>query len=118
MSIADGTVERVNISVNGYGNNILIKHTKEDGSVFYSFYAHLSQIYMFEGQAVKQGAVIGLEGGNPEKDPNPGRTAGHHLHFEIRAPGPNDIVDPSTYIFKQEEETTTSETEESEETTS
>ena len=102
-AIADGVVVKINTAESGYGNHILIKHTKADGSVFYSFYAHLSQIYMFQGQSVRQGAVIGLEGGDPDNDPNPGSSNGHHLHFEIRTPGPNDTVDPKTYLFKQEE---------------
>ena len=116
VSVADGVIEKINTAESTSGNTILIKHTKADGTVFYSFYAHLSQIYMFEGQSIKQGAVIGLEGGDPEKDPNPGRTTGHHLHFEIRTPGENDKVDPAGYVFKIEE-TESSKTTESEETT-
>ena len=104
ISIADGVVEKTSTVESGYGNTILIKHIKEDGTIFYSFYAHLSQIYVFEGQSVKQGAAIGLEGGDPNNDPNPGRTTGHHLHFEIRAPGQNDVVDPTVYLYKQETE--------------
>ena len=111
IAVAAGVVERVNTAASDYGNNILIKHTKEDGAVFYSFYAHLSQIYMFEGQTVMQGAVIGLEGGDPENDPNPGRTTGHHLHFEIRTPGQNDAVDPKIYLFEQEETESSEESE-------
>jgi len=105
-AIADGVVIQINTAENSYGNTVLIQHTAPDGSTFYSFYAHLSQIYMMEGQAVKQGAVIGLEGGDPAQDPNPEQSTGHHLHFEIRAPGPDTAVDPGSYIFPPEATTT------------
>jgi len=82
-TIADGIVSKVNTANSGYGNYIMIQHTI-DGEMFYSFYAHLS-----------------LEGGDPNKDINPGNTTGHHLHFEIRLGKERDSnIDPSTYIFK------------------
>ena len=65
----------------------------------YSFYAHLSKINVKAGESVKQGQVIGLEGGDPESDSNPGNTTGHHLHFEIRkASGYGNDLDPTKYI--------------------
>ena len=65
----------------------------------YSFYAHLSQVNVEKGQKVKQGEVIGLEGGNPAEDPNPGNSTGRHLHFEIRtSPEYGADVDPNEYI--------------------
>ena len=109
IAITAGVIEKTSTVESGYGNTILIKHTKTDGTTFYSFYAHLSKIYVFEGQSVNLGTVIGLEGGDPDNDPNPGRTTGHHLHFEIRAPGPSDTVDPTVYVYKQETETNESE---------
>ena len=46
-----------------------------------------------------QGDVIGLEGGDPVKDENPGLSTGHHLHFEIRnASGYGNSLNPHDYI--------------------
>ena len=97
LSIADGEV--VWASVRGsYGNCVNIKHTTPDGSVFYSFYAHLSQINVTENQLVKQGQIIGLQGG-AKTDPNPGTSTGSHLHFEIRLSQNGDYQNPRNYIF-------------------
>ena len=82
FSVADGTVVYVCTEKNnGYGNHMIIQHTgqraNEDGTVttetFYGLYGHMHDIYMFEGQSVKQGAVIGLMGGDPDRDTNPGK---------------------------------------------
>ena len=70
-----------------------------NGETIYSFYAHLSRIDVKVKDTVKQGQVIGLEGGAPESDPNPGSSTGHHLHFEIRkSSGYGNDVDPTNYI--------------------
>ncbi len=84
LSVADGEVT-FSGSQNGYGNCIEIKH-EIDGKTIYSFYAHLSKIdeHIKVGNKVQQGQIIGLEGGDPDTDPNPGTSTGHHLHFEIR----------------------------------
>lgn len=86
MAIEDGIVTKAEIHRN-FGNCVEIKHeivtyetiTDEEGNtetikhteIFYSFYAHLSRIDVVEGMRVRQGNVIGLEGGDPKKDPNP-----------------------------------------------
>ena len=107
-SVADGEVVKVNTAKNdGYGNYIIIKHTGQrtndaggiETEVFYGLYAHMNDIYMFEGQSVKQGALIGLMGGDPDRDSNPGRSTGTHLHFEIRTAQDGTGVDPAGYIF-------------------
>ncbi len=98
-TIADGEVIEVNTKTNSYGNYVLIKH-EIDNEVFYSFYAHLSEVTVSVNEKVIQGQVIGLEGGEPKKDPNPGSSTGHHLHFEIRkSPGNNSTVNPEKYLF-------------------
>lgn len=56
----------------GFGNLVAIKH----GSI-YTFYAHLSQILVSEGQGVDITTVIGKQGGT-------GCAQGDHLHFEAR----------------------------------
>ena len=97
LAVADGKVTFAGVQ-NGFGNCIEIKHIV-NGETIYSFYAHLSKINVKSGDKVKQGEVIGLEGGDPESDPNPGNSTGHHLHFEIRkASGYGNDVDPTNYI--------------------
>jgi murein DD-endopeptidase MepM/ murein hydrolase activator NlpD len=60
----------------GYGYLIVIDH----GNGFQTYYAHLSNIYVYEGQGVDRGQVIGAVG-------NTGWSTGPHLHFEIRYEG-------------------------------
>ncbi len=96
-SIADGIVT-FSGSQNGYGNCIEIKHEFENETI-YSFYAHLSKITIRVNDSVKQGQIIGNEGGQPGVDPNVGNSTGHHLHFELRhASGFGNDIDP-TFIF-------------------
>ncbi len=117
IAIYDGIVTMAEIQ-RGFGNCVEIKHeivtyetiTDEEGNteiikhteIFYSFYAHLSRIDVVEGMQVRQGNVIGIEGGDPKKDPNPGWSTGHHLHFEIRLKSGGDSVDPRDYILNYE----------------
>ena len=97
LAVADGEVTYAGVQ-NGFGNCVEIKHIV-NGETIYSFYAHLSKIDVKAGDTVKQGDIIGLEGGDPESDPNPGSSTGHHLHFEIRkASGYGNDVDPNNYI--------------------
>jgi len=60
----------------GYGYLIVIDHANG----FATYYAHLSNIYVFEGQAVERGQVIGAVGST-------GWSTGPHLHFEVRYHG-------------------------------
>lgn len=57
----------------GYGQYIVVRHSNGTQTL----YAHLSQNYVFAGQQVVQGQVIGAVG-------NTGRSTGPHLHFEVR----------------------------------
>lgn len=72
----DGFVSFSGWSEVGYGHLIVVDHA--DG--FTSYYAHLSTVYVAEGQAVERGRVIGTLG-------NTGNSTGPHLHFEIRRHG-------------------------------
>ncbi len=69
----------------GYGNLVVIDH----GNGWQTWYAHLSQVNVYCGQAVWQGNVIGLGGST-------GRSTGPHLHFEIRYEG--SVVNPLNYL--------------------
>jgi murein DD-endopeptidase MepM/ murein hydrolase activator NlpD len=96
-AIADGEVTWAGVQ-SSYGNCVEIRHVV-NGVEVYSFYAHMSRIDVVKGDIVKQGDVIGLEGGDQATDPNPGRTTGHHLHFEIRsASGYAYNVNPHDYL--------------------
>ncbi|MCP4148523.1 MAG: M23 family metallopeptidase [bacterium] len=53
-----------------YGKTVVIDH----GQNLFSLYAHLSQIYVHEGQIVEKGDIIGRTG-------KTGFAAGDHLHF-------------------------------------
>ena len=68
-----------------YGNLIIIDH----GNNLYTYYAHLSDYAVKEGEAVSRGQVIGYVGAT-------GTVTNYHLHFEIRK---GDIsVDPLVYL--------------------
>lgn len=60
----------------GYGYLVVLDHANG----FQTYYAHLSQIYVFEGETVYAGAVIGAMGST-------GNSTGPHLHYEIRYNG-------------------------------
>jgi murein DD-endopeptidase MepM/ murein hydrolase activator NlpD len=57
-----------------YGNVVLVE--KASGDLEY-FYAHLSEIQVYVGQAVMPGMVLGLSGES-------GHALGAHCHFEAR----------------------------------
>jgi len=57
----------------GYGYLVVIDHANG----FATYYAHLSNIYVFQGQAVGRGQVVGAVGST-------GWSTGPHLHLEVR----------------------------------
>jgi len=69
----------------GYGNYVVIRH--DDGTE--TLYAHLSEIWVAQGQWVGQGESIGAVGAT-------GWATGPHLHFEVRVGGVP--VDPLYYL--------------------
>ena len=74
-----------------YGNAVDVDH----GLGFVSRYGHLSQILVKDGQRVKKGDVIAVQGST-------GRSTGNHLHYEVRyndAPiNPNNFLKAGTYV--------------------
>lgn len=70
MSVANGKIVFAGVK-SGYGNCVQIEHINTDNKVYYTLYAHLARIDVVEGQEVQQGNVIGTQGGDPTRDPNP-----------------------------------------------
>jgi len=69
----------------GYGYLVVIDHANG----FATYYAHLSNIYVFEGQAIERDQVIGAVGST-------GWSTGPHLHFEVRYYGAQQ--NPRAYL--------------------
>lgn len=66
----------------GYGLAIALNHNKNTQQ---SLYGHLSEIFVKQGEVVKQGDVIGRVGST-------GNSTGPHLHFEFRQLTPEGWV--------------------------
>jgi murein DD-endopeptidase MepM/ murein hydrolase activator NlpD len=81
----DGTVTYAGEIFWGYGKHIIIDH----GNNITSLYGHLDKIYVYPGQKVKIGDMIGKEG-------TTGWSTGPHLHFQIDVYG--IPVNPRTFI--------------------
>ncbi|MGL1933648.1 MAG: M23 family metallopeptidase [Fibrobacterales bacterium] len=69
-----------------FGHYVLIHHY----GTIYSFYAHLNQRSVRQGNRVKRGDTIGRLG-------NSGRSSGPHLHYEVRIG--KQRVNPLNYIL-------------------
>jgi murein DD-endopeptidase MepM/ murein hydrolase activator NlpD len=74
---------------NGFGNVVMVKHRNNNTTV----YAHLSKIFVKQGQSIGQGQNVGAVGAT-------GWATGPHLHFEFRVNGVHH--DPLT-IARQSE---------------
>jgi murein DD-endopeptidase MepM/ murein hydrolase activator NlpD len=95
MDIAAGYGESVRAAATGlvsfagsksvYGNTVTIKHT--DGSE--TLYAHMSKIFVSEGQQINHGDTIGAVGTS-------GNATGPHLHLELRKD--NRTINPSNAL--------------------
>ncbi len=75
-AVNDGLVLYSYNSMRGYGNAVVLLHA--DGTV--TLYAHCQATYVFAGQRVERGRVIGEVG-------HTGLAHGDHLHFEWRRNG-------------------------------
>lgn len=85
VAAGSGTVVLTAYDSYGYGYHVIIQH--DDGSR--TLYAHLSDIWVGQGQYVGQGEGIGALGST-------GYSTGPHLHFEIYIGG--GAVDPLAYL--------------------
>ncbi|CAH0527037.1 M23 family metallopeptidase [Vibrio hippocampi] len=99
LAPADGVIETVRPSKQGYGNYLTIRHAFG----FMSSYAHLKHFKTKHGQFVSKGDVVATCG-------NSGNSTGPHLHYEVRFLGrslnPQYLIDwtPENfdYVFKKE----------------
>jgi len=85
-----GVVKEVNKTVitnKGFGKYVLIDH----GYGFETLYAHLSRVFVKEGQRVKRWDLIGLTG-------NTGKSTAPHLHYGVFANG--DEKNPIDFILE------------------
>lgn len=87
ISTAPGKVIEVKVH-DIYGNCILIQHTGR----IKSFYAHLDEVYVGDGDIVYDNTVIGTVGST-------GVTTGPHLHFGVRVD--DEPTDPEKYIIME-----------------
>ncbi len=87
----DGIVYKVKDNGMGY-SYIILSHKGQIMTV----YGHVSSIMVKEGQAVNEGTVIGLTGGQLGTKGAGYMTTGAHLHFEVLSRGSH--VDPLDYL--------------------
>lgn len=87
LAAAPGKVVYAGSGLVGYGRIIIVKHSEK----FLSAYGHNSQLFVREGEQVRQGDRIAAMGRGPGNRPL--------LHFEIRLNG--KAVDPMRYLPKR-----------------
>lgn len=104
-SSANGTVVYCGNGGSGWGTVVIIRHQHSSGTLLETLYAHLSAVYVSNGQNVNRRSTIGAIG-------DAGGVYYAHLHFELRysncaswgSPGPGyssnstGWTDPSNYI--------------------
>jgi hypothetical protein len=93
-----GFVERVVISNEGYGKHVRLRHDWSDGSTYYTWYGHMSEIIVKKGDFVSIGQRLGTSG-------TTGNSTGIHLHLTLQHIGHGkkgywlpDIVDPEPLL--------------------
>jgi len=88
LATAEGTVVSVTRSERDRGNQIRIDH----GNGYETYYAHLGEMFVRNGQKVSKGSVIARVG-------NSGLSFAPHLHYEISLN--KTTVDPVNYFFAE-----------------
>lgn len=98
QSSFDGIVESVSFPnsndparTQNAGIHVVLKSTDTELTLT-SRYLHLSQVFVYTGQSVSKGTVIGLSG-------NTGRSTGAHLHYELIPDGESEATDPKPYLL-------------------
>jgi hypothetical protein len=86
MSTADGVVVKIDKASKGMGNSVTIDHRNG----IQTTYGHLSEVYVRQGQNLRQGDVIARVGTS-------GMTFSGGLHYEVVRQGRS--VDPVNYFF-------------------
>ncbi len=93
-----GLVDRVANFPPGYGRYVRIRHEWPDGTVYVTWYGHLSEIEVRQGDFVAAGQRIGIAG-------ETGNASGIHLHLTLQHIGhglPNyvvdDVLDPEPFF--------------------
>jgi hypothetical protein len=95
-----GVVDRLRNGTTGYGNYVRLRHDWPDGSIWYTWYGHLSSINsaLIIGQTVEIGQRLGVAG-------TTGNSTGIHLHLTLQAIGQGlsgyvvaDVVDPTRFF--------------------
>jgi len=81
----DGVVEMTKDENRSYGRQVLVNH----GFGYHSRYAHMSQIFVYEGMKLKRGDCVGLSG-------NTGQSTSPHVHYEVLYNG--EAVDPLHFM--------------------
>lgn len=84
----NGMVLDVSYNFFGYGNSVVIDH----GFGYKTRYAHLSKVFVKEGQQVERGEYIANMG-------NTGKSSGAHLHYEVIYR--NNRVNPVNYFSNE-----------------
>jgi len=82
---ANGKVIERGFEPAGFGNFIIVRHKYG----FFTKYAHLDNVYVREGEIVRQGQTIGTMG-------NTGLSTAPHLHYEVRIG--SQVVDPERFL--------------------
>ncbi len=85
IATADGIIRDNWIMHNQYGRWVVIDHSNG----LETWYAHMSKVFVREGQKVKKGDVIGIIGSS-------GASTGIHIHYSIKKNG--EFIDPILYI--------------------
>ena len=86
-----GIYYKGNIYADPYGIAVSIKHDFGfDGKAITTVYGHMTETYVYRGQRVEGGDVIGIVG-------ETGKVSGPHLHFEVR-------VGDETFFFTRNPE--------------
>lgn len=83
FAAADGVIVKTEQRTTSYGVHVVINH--QNG--YHTLYAHMSEIAVKVGQAVKMGDYIGLSG-------NTGNSTGPHLHFGVYRTA-NSVIVPN-----------------------